>query len=238
MAPQLFHTALLLMSSIVPASVIAGTITCPADFSDSGQATFYTGSDLGACSLPVDEGFRVAINSAQYDGSAHCGECLLLTGPSGSVVATIADECPTCPAGNLDLNPATWDAVTDQASGFVDITWKRVPCPLSGNVLFEFEGSNPFFLKIQARDHRYGTSSMAYRDGSSWVSMARTSDNHFVAQDVPNISNATVRLTANTGQTIQADLGKPSQTGLIDSGSQFMFCQEEIFFDRFEQFIK
>jgi hypothetical protein len=226
----------LTLIGIVPPA-IAGDLVCPEDFSGSGQATAYEATGLGVCSLAVDTGFRVAISSAQYGNSMHCGECLHITGPDGSVTALIADECPDCASGNLDLNAAAWKAITEQLPGSVPISWERVACPVEGNVQFEFQGSNPFFLRIQASNHRYGTAGMAYFDGANWMPMTRTSDNFFQAT-VPNLSDVAVRLTATSNQSIEADLGAPDQTGPIDSGRQFSACQNSVFTDRFEQILR
>jgi hypothetical protein len=63
--------------------------------------------------------------------------------------------------------------------------------------------------------------------------MTRTPDNFFQAT-VTNLSNVSVRLTATTNQSIEADLGAPDQTGPIDSGRQFSACENSVFADRFE----
>ncbi|NKI34780.1 hypothetical protein HFP89_06335 [Wenzhouxiangella sp. XN79A] len=211
----------------------AGT-SCPAPFNDSGSATFYDATGgFNACTLDIGNGLVAAINDAQWDGSARCGECLRVTGPEGTVLVRVTDRCVGCAEGDLDLSEPAFDAIADPVQGIVPISWERVECPVSGPVAYRFQGSNSFFYKIQVRDHRYGVASMAYRSGGSFVPMNRVSDNHFQASGVPNLSVAVVRITATTGESLIDTLGDPSQTGVIAGAAQFAPC-DGVFVDGFE----
>ncbi|WVR06669.1 hypothetical protein IAU60_003701 [Kwoniella sp. DSM 27419] len=72
---------------------------------NSGQATYYD-AGLGACGWTnSNDDFVVAVNSAQYQGG-NCGKQIWVWNPSTSTIAfpTIADECPTCAYGDLDMS--------------------------------------------------------------------------------------------------------------------------------------
>ncbi|KAN0100642.1 RlpA-like double-psi beta-barrel-containing domain containing protein [Tylopilus felleus] len=59
----------------------------------------------GACGItngPND--FIVALNSAEYDGGAHCFEMITITVNGKTAQAQITDECPGCGPGGLDLS--------------------------------------------------------------------------------------------------------------------------------------
>jgi hypothetical protein len=73
----------------------------------TGQATyFYVG--LGACgNWNVDSDPIVALNSAQYQANngGNCGQWLAITNTQNgkTVNAYVADECPSCGDGSLDM---------------------------------------------------------------------------------------------------------------------------------------
>src|SRR5262245_39260780 len=83
------------------------------DQSGSGFATFYSyvpGS--GACSFAGDDfgSLVAAANPVDYANSKLCGSYVHVTGPLGSVDVRIVDLCPSCAAGDLDLNAAAFAA--------------------------------------------------------------------------------------------------------------------------------
>jgi expansin (peptidoglycan-binding protein) len=70
--------------------------------------------------------------------------CVQVNYNGKSVIATIVDECGTCPtAGHIDLSLSTavalglgqGGAVGDATSG---VTWKAVSCPVTGNIVAVF----------------------------------------------------------------------------------------------------
>ncbi|KAK9728904.1 hypothetical protein K7432_000727 [Basidiobolus ranarum] len=97
-----------------------------------GDATYYA-PGLGACettSGPSD--MIAALNAPQYGnaprGSASCFKCATVTGPKGNVKVKIVDKCPGCKHGDLDLSPAAFNQIADEASGRVSITWAFSSC--------------------------------------------------------------------------------------------------------------
>src|SRR5436190_320246 len=72
----------------------------------SGFATFYAYTPgSGACGFGDDFASPVAAaNPVDYAGSKLCGSWVHVTGPLGSVDVRIVDLCPSCAAGDLDLD--------------------------------------------------------------------------------------------------------------------------------------
>lgn len=97
----------------------------------SGDATYYNPSaGTNSCgSQASDSDIMAAMNVAQMQNGANpnanpnCGRKVAIKGPKGSVTVTIMDTCPGCSSGDLDLSPAAFDKIADQAQGRVPITW-------------------------------------------------------------------------------------------------------------------
>ncbi|PIA14633.1 Non-catalytic module family EXPN protein, partial [Coemansia reversa NRRL 1564] len=95
----------------------------------SGEGTYYT-PGLGSCGKTNSATDLIAaINAPQYDatGSSNsasiCGKCVQVKGPKGEVKVTIADRCPACKSGDLDLSPAAFDQIGDESEGRISISW-------------------------------------------------------------------------------------------------------------------
>jgi expansin (peptidoglycan-binding protein) len=97
----------------------------------TGDATYYNPSaGVNSCGTQAsDSDIMAAMNVAQMQNGANpnanpnCGRKVTLQGPKGSVTVTILDTCPGCASGDLDLSPAAFDKIADQAQGRVPITW-------------------------------------------------------------------------------------------------------------------
>jgi expansin (peptidoglycan-binding protein) len=95
----------------------------------SGQATYYDADGTGSCGFkatPSDLDVA-AMNGSQYKKS-WCGQCVLVTGPSGMVKVRIVDLCPGCAVGGLDLSKQAFEAIAPLSAGRVKITWHAVSC--------------------------------------------------------------------------------------------------------------
>ncbi|KAH8830176.1 RlpA-like double-psi beta-barrel-protein domain-containing protein-containing protein [Flagelloscypha sp. PMI_526] len=67
-----------------------------------GQFSYYD-AGLGACGGTNGEGdFIVALSASLWDGGSHCGQQVTINVGGRSATATIVDECPGCPPGQLD----------------------------------------------------------------------------------------------------------------------------------------
>jgi expansin (peptidoglycan-binding protein) len=207
---------------------------CPGSWTASGQATYYEEafSGVNACALPVTpDQYVVAVSEAAFDGSAVCGRCLRITGPLGTLVARITDYCvgPTCL--DLDLSPNAFAAIGDPdfEAGIVPVAWESVSCDVEGPISFYYVvGSNPYYAKIQVRNHRYGIAGLAVApSGGSFVELPRTSDNAFEYSPGPAIeAPLAFRATDLHGATLeQSELAYVPQTEVSGTG-QFSFCPE------------
>ncbi|KWU46789.1 hypothetical protein RHOSPDRAFT_31606 [Rhodotorula sp. JG-1b] len=93
----------------------------------SGQATFYSqGGVAGSCgSVASDSDYVVAVNTAQVDGGSHCGSSVHITNTQNgkSITARVADTCPGCGYGSLDLSMGAFGALGSYDQGVLPISW-------------------------------------------------------------------------------------------------------------------
>ncbi|MFF6916369.1 RlpA-like double-psi beta-barrel domain-containing protein [Streptomyces sp. NPDC012466] len=88
----------------------------------SGQATYYD-VGLGACgTFHQNTDFVAALNMAQYSSDL-CGRKIRVTGPDGQVDVIVADSCPGCGHGDLDLSPAAFQKIAPLSAGRIAVTW-------------------------------------------------------------------------------------------------------------------
>ena len=220
-------------------SLCAGAFaaTCPVPFVGAHEATYYTSTaGSGACTVDWSAGEHIAaMNNPQWDGSAHCGECLSVTGPLGSTIVKVVDLCPECISGDLDLSLAAFAAIANPGDGRVDISWERVECPVAGNLAFRFQGSHEFYLKLQALDHRQGVQAMSVFHNGSYQPMARSSDNHFIylpgSQMTPPLA---IRLTSTTGEIVDQSINSIVNSTIIPGTAQLAPCAATLFANGFE----
>ncbi|GAA5822960.1 hypothetical protein JCM11251_004437 [Rhodosporidiobolus azoricus] len=92
----------------------------------SGRGTYYfQGGAAGSCGVyNSDSAYIVAVNSAQMN-SGLCGKTVHIknTANGQTVTATVADTCPSCSYGSLDLSEAAFGAIGSYGSGVLPISW-------------------------------------------------------------------------------------------------------------------
>ncbi|GAA5837080.1 hypothetical protein JCM9279_005579 [Rhodotorula babjevae] len=92
----------------------------------SGQATFYSqGGAAGSCgNYASDSDYVVAVNAAQMN-SGWCGRKVTVTNKSNgkTITATVADTCPGCSYGSLDLSTGAFGAIGSYDTGVLPIAW-------------------------------------------------------------------------------------------------------------------
>ncbi|GAA5907833.1 RlpA-like double-psi beta-barrel domain-containing protein [Sporobolomyces salmoneus] len=92
----------------------------------SGQATFYSqGGNAGSCGqVNGDYSAIVALNAVQMNGS-QCGQWVTIknTQNGKTVSAKVADTCPGCSYGSLDLSMGVFASLGDYDQGVLPITW-------------------------------------------------------------------------------------------------------------------
>lgn len=218
----------------ITVSTTFARVPCDGQVVGSGFATTYDYvPGNGNCSFTDDDELYLgAINAAQYDGSTFCGRFVRVTGPAGTVDVRIVDQCPECPAGDLDLNAAAFQAITGDTTGRYAITWETVDAPGVGDAGIRIaSSSNPFFVQAQVVVHRYGVSQLELTVGEQAYVLPRESFNVFTASSttgvpVPLSSPATFRVVDVHGQAIVVD-GVSLTPGETSFGSsQFPLCED------------
>lgn len=204
----------------------------------NGKAFFYSPSGIGACSIPLTESdLSVAVSTALFQGSAMCGRCLQVTGPLGTITVPVTNECPTCDANDLDFTPLAFEAIGTPANGVEQVTWQTVECPVAGSMNYLFQASNPFFLSLLIRNHRYGVDEVSVKPqgAASFSEMSRSTDNTFRYTPGQQIQfPIALRLTDTNGAIVE-DTIPTLQNDVITSGNaQFPPCNPILFIDGFE----
>lgn len=205
-------------------------VRCDAPAMHTGEATYYDFADgSGNCGFPAtpDDLMVGAMNHTDYAGSAACGTCARIEGPSGTITVRIVDRCPECPAGDIDLSPMAFSEIAELSAGRVPIAWTYVPCDVSGPLVYHFkDGSNPWWTAVQIRNHRHAIARFEYLDADgAFVEVAREDYNYFVEPAGMGEGPFTFRVTDVVGNVI-TDEGVP----LLDDadapgGSQLPQCE-------------
>ncbi|CBQ73608.1 conserved hypothetical protein [Sporisorium reilianum SRZ2] len=90
-----------------------------------GQATYFLqNGNAGSCGwVSSDDSPVVAVNSAQMSGDL-CGQTVWIQGNGKTISAVIADTCPTCDWGSLDLSVGAFQQLSGLDAGVVNpISW-------------------------------------------------------------------------------------------------------------------
>jgi len=195
----------------------------------TGEATYYTFADgSGNCGFdPSPDDLLIgAMNQTDYAVSAACGSCAQLVGPSGEVTIRIVDRCPECAPGDIDLSPEAFDRIAERALGRVAITWRYVPCGVSGPIRYHFNAeANPWWVALQLRNHRFAIAGLEVRDGSgAWTATARQEWNYFTFEGGAIPSPYSFRVTDVFGHVVE-DSGIALTPGSDVAGAgQFPEC--------------
>jgi len=194
----------------------------------AGEATYYGATGAGACSFDASPGdlMVAAMNLPDYAGSAVCGACAAVEGPSGAVTVRIVDLCPECASGDLDLSESAFATIADPKLGRVPITWRFVSCPVDGAIRYRFkEGSSQYWAGVQVRGHRNAVARLEFRDaGGAWREVARESYNYFVQDGGMGVGPLHLRVTDVLGHVLE-DAGVPLLDAQEAPGSgQFPPC--------------
>ncbi|TKY84792.1 hypothetical protein EX895_005872 [Sporisorium graminicola] len=113
----------LVVSALAAASaVVAAPMTKRAG--GQGQATyFYQNGNPGSCGQwNSDSTPLVAVNSAQMSDDL-CGQTVWIQANGKTISAVVADTCPTCDSGSLDLSTGAFEQLSGLDAGVVPITW-------------------------------------------------------------------------------------------------------------------
>jgi expansin len=214
-------------SSPACASVTAVTGTAVTG-TTTGEATNYllqTGD--GNCSYPAVGASQlyVALSPSEYGAAAACGSYLEVTGPNGSVKVQVADQCPECAAGHIDLSQQAFSQIAQLSAGLVPVTYHTIvnpplPAPLSLRVK---EGSSQYWLALlPIGSGNPITSVRVSSPGKGWQNLTHASYNYWLATAGMGPGPFTVQLTDSAGH--QATLTGISLTpGVVQSTGTYMY---------------
>ncbi len=206
---------LLLLSAILLSGISYSQSNCSSPVKNGG-ATWYAGFPQdngidGHCSFK-NSSVGVMYGAISTYSSAECGECLEVTGPGGTQIITIADECPPAQDGHclansndIDLSPEAFDAIVadhNGPTGTGNISWFVVACPYANNpVTVSTRGCNQWYVKLVIGKHKNKINKVEILNGSNWVNLTRTVDNGWTGSaNIPG--NTQVRITDVFGEMI------------------------------------
>jgi expansin len=114
----------------------------------------------------------------------------------------VADQCPPCQAGHVDLSEAAFERIAPLAAGEVPVTYHTiVDPPLAGplSVLVK-TGSNPYYLALLPIGAGNPVASVLVSSaGHGWQALTRTSYGYWLAAAGAGAGPFTVRLTDSAG---------------------------------------
>ena len=191
----------------------------------TGEGTYYNATGAGNCSFdPSPQNLMVAaLNHVDYADSGLCGAFIHVTGPKGSVVVRIVDQCPECPAGDVDMSPQAFVLIADLITGRVPISWRIVSPAINGPIAYHFkEGSNRYWTAVQIRNHRNPIARFEFRlANGSYKAVPRADYNYFVEDTGMDVGPYTFRVTDIYGN-ILSDANIPFvEGGTISGAAQF-----------------
>ncbi|KAJ8304118.1 hypothetical protein KUTeg_017701, partial [Tegillarca granosa] len=119
------------------------------------------------------------------------------------MVVFVKDLCPECLAGSLDF--------ALNGDGRWDIQIQAIQCPVGNTKIeYKFQGSNPWYIKLQIRNARIpATHVEIYQEHSRvWKALQHTSDGFWVFSpndhyEKPVPENIQVRLTSAHGDQVE-----------------------------------
>ena len=193
----------------------------------SGDATTYVVGSGTACGAGITPWLtlRAAVSPTVYEGSASCGTCAEVTGAGGTHVVLLDDLCPECGDEDLDLSGDAFMAITGATTldGRYPITWQLVPCEPPGNVFYDFQGSNPYYVKVRLTQQRNPVERVEIqRAGGAWAEASRTTDGFFTLSPGEALPTPLqLRATDVFGDVIQFSAPDLSTTAPRDTGAQF-----------------
>ena len=192
----------------------------------TGEATYYNEADGGGnCSFdPTPQDLMVgAMNHTDYADSAICGAYVELTGPNGTITIRIVDQCPECPAGDIDLSPLAFAKIAELVQGRVPITWRIVSPDISGPIRYQFkEGSSQWWTAVQIRNHRNPIATFEYLDkNGQFKAVPRESYNYFVESSGMGPGPYTFRVTDSYGNLLTDSGIALNVNGEVAGGAQF-----------------
>lgn len=204
---------------------LSSGVACAATAS-SGRATFYELEQLGNCSFQnvrVND-LYVALSPGEYRKAAACGGFLDVSGPKGTVRVKVADQCPECDRGELDLSRAAFGRIADPAKGSVAVRYTTVVDPPVGPLTFRVkDGSSRFWFALLVDNHGNALRSVQVRSGGGpWRTLERADFNYWISETGAGLGPFQVRVTDVRGHTAEVS-GIGLRPGVIQKTSTQLY---------------
>ncbi|MFC9896988.1 expansin EXLX1 family cellulose-binding protein [Nocardia sp. NPDC127579] len=150
-----------------------------------GEARYFRFAPGVACSfpdLPVD-GYYAGVSTLEYGTADLCGAYLDVHGPNGAVRVLVADHCPGCAPGQLDLSAAAFAEIADPAHGVADIRYRVVhnpdPAPEIGYEIKADSSETWLAILFTGTGNPLRQVSIRSAEADAWLPLVHTSDNHW-----------------------------------------------------------
>ncbi|XP_055865272.1 expansin-YoaJ-like [Biomphalaria glabrata] len=196
----------------------------------NGDGTYYgQNSGGGACQYagPLPRAATdpkiwalVAINRPQFLDSLTCGICLKVKGEGrglggnpirGEHIVFVNNYCPECREGSVDF--------ALNGDGRWSISMQAVQCPVGGSTIqYAFQGSNPWYIKLQIRNARIPITKALVRRNNNWVTMQRSQDGFWILSDGQPMPDGPigVRLTAANGYVMEDSIPRIDNSNVLE----------------------
>jgi expansin (peptidoglycan-binding protein) len=138
------------------------------------------------------------------------------------VVVRVVDRCPECQAGHFDLRRSSFAKVADLPDGRVAVRWRAVTCPTVGNLRLQVkDGSNPWWVAIQPRNHRRPVAKLEGKKDGVWKELQRADYNYFLEESGLGPGPVELRVTADDGTVVSATLQSVQPNTEVEAAGQF-----------------
>lgn len=183
----------------------------------SGKATYYAVDGRGNCSFdPAGPGHYVAVGPTEYAGGAACGSYYQVTGPNGTILAKVTDQCPGCAPGQIDLSEEAFAAIGTLSDGIIPVTYRSAvdPSPQGPLTARLKVGVSEYWLAVQFDQHGNALTGVEVKAGAAWIPMARSEDNYWVKDGGVGSGPYTFRILDSQGHqvTLEGIVLAPRQT--------------------------
>ncbi|XP_059142649.1 expansin-YoaJ-like [Physella acuta] len=194
-----------------------------------GDGTYYGDIVEGSCQIaaplpPAATNSKitalVALNRPQYLNSLVCGMCIKVTGSgtghgsdpiTGVHIVYVKDLCPVCHEGDVDF--------ALNGDGRWDIDIQAVQCPVgSTSIQYAFQGSNPWYIKLQIRNARIPITGVEIQKNGGWVTPTHSPDGYWILSGGGAMPDGPfrVRLTAANGQVLEDSVPRIDNDNILE----------------------
>lgn len=198
--------------------------------SKRGEATFYGGNTAGGmCSFTgytIPSGiFGTALSDSNWSNAQACGQCVSVTGPSGTkITAMVVDQCPGCGSNHLDLYPDAFKKLADPSKGIIKVDWDFVPCGITTPIVLKNKsGTSKFWFSMQVMNANVAVEKLEVSTdgGKSWKATTRQPYNFFENSAGFGADMVDVKVTSTNGKTVVTKGVKVASDSVMTGAGNF-----------------